>query len=767
MSGALVGLVLSSTVAFTSSISAKLGPVPFDISAEKMSADLERGVYLAEGEVELVREGVVLRADRVRFERETERAIADGNVTVVDDKSVLLCTHVEMKIPELTGGLSGARLFIKTGIPEELKRTMSGEALAHSGKNQLIVGAESIERTDARRFHLNGGTITTCDCTEGQTATWSISASSASVDLDSGATLVLPVFYAKGVPFFVLPAFYVPLGPRRTGLLLPRLQTSAVTTVSVYEPLFLALGDSYDATLEPGFLLSRGPSGVVEGRWAPTASTHGALRTTVTLDYGTPVANGRYERTRDDAIARYAITGRHETRWSAGAVVAEIDLLGDPAYSEFADRYLTRRAEYSQSRITVSARAANAVRVSGGLAFLEDLRPQTYAATGGELREVGVLSARNAAADVRYRIAELRLDAPPSPLLSAESFAFGDARLKIDAYGAPDSQVARFVRADLRPQIAAPIHLGGIAVLEPSVVLRLSGWAGRADGDDHTASRVAGIGGVRLSTELRRAFDDFVHSIRPELAYVIVPFVEGSGEQVFSTLDEIDRLVRVQQLVARIATDVHAVRDGHRIAGLDVRAGRDLRYGGHPAAWSELIARGDVTLSTSPVRVSADASITAGLERVRLHELIAGITVTSARGDALGVHYGEFGTDMPEQSLAAFEELVPTAFHTLPVDRWDPFRGLNLSARTGVDLWEGWGRVSFGFDADLVFEDDPPPANTIYGWEHLRDTRTTLFWASSCGCFGIGATVATDRSRPGVELAEVKIDLGSLGAVRP
>lgn len=745
------------------------------ISAERLRIEIARDVFIAEGDVALSRGGVLLRADRIQFDRARDLAEAEGNVVLVDGKSVLFCSQVTMKLPDLMGSLRNAELRIKGGVPENVREQLTREELRSYGEDELIISAGLLEREGTRRFRVEDGAVTACDCTEGQAPTWSISASSASVDLDSGATLWWPVFYAKGVPFFALPAFYVPLGDRRTGLLLPRFQTSAVTTFSLYQPLFLALGDSWDATIEPGFLWSRGPSGALELRYAPSQSTRGELRGTLTLDRGQiNPEDGTYKRTLDRTIPRYAISGHHETRWNSGFLAGEINFLGDPNYLEFSDRYLSRRAEYSHSRITATHRAQDTVRVSGGLGFMEDLRTGTYSAPAGtELRDIEVLSGNleNGAGAIRYRLAELRMDAPLTPLFADDSLVFGEARLGVHVFSAPRPEVPRFLRADLRPRISAPLHLGTAAIFEPSVGLRLSGWTGRAEGEDLSASRAAAIAGARLSTELSRRFETFVHSVRPELAYVLVPYVEERGERArMETFDEIDRLAPVQQVALRIATDLHTLR-GRRLGGFDVRAGRDLAFRGSAGAgWSEIVSRADIELAGDgwPLRLVLDGSIALSPEDGRSTELLLGSTIYSSRGDSLSARYGDFALRAPEHSLAAFEELVPSAAAPLPIGdgRWRAFRGLSLSLRTGTALWEDWGRLNLAIDASVVLEREGERPESQFGPVWLRDTRTTLTWASSCDCFGIGATVVTDRARPRVELAALVIDLGRLGAVR-
>lgn len=157
-------------------------PVPFTVEADRLSSD--DGIYLAEGGAVLRRADAVVFADRIRFDEANGIAIAEGNVTAVEGDAVLTCRRVEMKVPELVGGLESGELRIKNEIPKELLARMSKEELRRFGKDQMILDAEKMQRTGERTFEVRGGSFTVCDCGDDSTPSWKIGASSADVDLD-------------------------------------------------------------------------------------------------------------------------------------------------------------------------------------------------------------------------------------------------------------------------------------------------------------------------------------------------------------------------------------------------------------------------------------------------------------------------------------------------------------------------------------------------------------------------------------------------------
>lgn len=722
MSGLVVLLLLS-----------QLGDRPFTVEADRLVALTKEGRYRAEGNVYVERDGAKLYADAVTFDEKTGVVVAEGNVTAVEAGAVLRCHRVEMKVPELLGGIENGELRIKQ---------------RGTSKDELIVAADRLDRKSDRKFDIEQGSFTACDCGEDSTPTWRIRASKAEVDLDSGAWLTWPVFYLQDVPLMALPAFYVPLGERRTGVLAPHFSTTPVTGIGVSVPLFFALDRSWDVTLEPTYLSTRGPGTGLELRYATSPTASGTWRMTGLADFGDPDGTGGFSKTRDDALLRYGLTGRHRSRVGGASLGADVDLYGDPRVrSDFADAFLSRQQEYSRSRLTL-ATAFDHVRVAGAVQWLQDLRPATY--TDPDQRETRLFGAGGDG--IRQRLLEIRMDAAPYALSDAFP-VLGGARLSVAAFGAPSRTPTRFVRADLRPELSMPLDLYGI-VVEPWVAGRLTVWSGSTVDGARSANREALLAGGRLFVELTRRYETVFHRIRPSLEYTAVPVLARHGDDVFDTFDEIDLLAEVSQARAMLTTDWVRVSDGRRIAALTAWFGGDLGLPGGDGSEgsSEIVAEPYVSLAATDwlgVSVSGLAAYDTALGRFT--ELLASLGLTTKYA-SLGVAVSDLSGDAPPRyPFIAPEELVPSRTMDRTVT-WTPFTGLSVA--TSVRPFEP---LTVQFDATFTFRDD---ADSV-----VRNTRTLVKWDSPCDCLTAYLSAATARDRDNGFSFDFGLDLARLGSV--
>lgn len=769
-----------------------LPDAPFTVVADRLVA--QDGVYVAQGEAVLRRQDALLYADQISFDETRGIAIAEGHVTAVEGKAVLSCRRVEMKVPELVGGIEVAELRVKTALPKELLDRLPPEKLRAYGEEEMILSAGRLVRTGERTFEVKGGAFTVCDCGEDEAPSWKIGASRAEVDLDSGAWLHWPVFYAKDIPVFALPVFYYPLGDRRSGLLTPRLSFSPVTGPAVAQPVYFVLGRSWDTTLEAGYLSSRGPAAGAELRWAPSQDSAGQARASLIFDFGVrDPMTGDYDKARASPIPRYALAMGHLTRFDVTTELAvDINALGDPAYlNDFADQFLERQTETARSRITVAHSAPSGVRVAGGLQLLQDLRPAAYAAileeTGEELREVSLFSGRLPAAGgtasgpggIRYRFAQIRLDAPPHQLLPDLPFA-AQARAVVDAFAAPRPEVPRFVRADLRPELFVPIDLFGVMTLEPSVAGRGTVWGGRFESESVDATRFAVIGRASLYTTLWRDYGGVVHRIRPEIEYLLIPRVWQGGDDVFETNDEIDELGSVSQVRARLMTDL-ITPSGAPLALLDAWFGRDFRVFGEEEEGrgnSEIVLRGAAPLTPSgwPVTATVDLRAAVDPDDAVLTDLYAALSMTVPYV-TFGAAYLQLDDQMLLYPFVAPEELVPS--HTIDVSSYvplDEFRATPAVDRIDFQPWSSfrgfrgslrlspYEAVTITFDINLAL-DEPDAAMLEDERSIVRDTRTAVRWDSPCDCWSAELIMTTARDRPGIPGFQFALDLSRLGGL--
>lgn len=782
MTGLLPLLLLSSQVA-TSSAAARLGDRPFTVEADRLMSQSQLGRYRAEGDVVVRRPGATLFADVVTFDETTGVAIAEGHVTAVEGGSVLTCERIEMKIPELLGGMANGELRIKKSFDPKLADTLSPGALRRHGDDELIIEAASFERRSERVFEVEGGSFTACDCGDDSTPTWRIRASRASVDLDSGAWLEWPVFYVQDLPFLALPAYYVPLGSRRTGLLAPRPSFSAVTGPAVALPFYLTLGRSWDMTFEPAYLSTRGPALGLELRYAPSTTTSGTWSANTLLDFGQPDGDG-FTKSRsfgDEELSplfRASLTGRHVTDFDDARLHLEVNAVQDPRFlADFADAFLSRQQELARSRATVTS-ASEHFRIAGAVQWLQDLRAKRY--VEADQRETELFSNDvPGAGSVRQRLVELRLDAAPYPVTSAVPL-IGDAGFSLQAFAAPSRAPTRFARVDFRPQVRMPLELAGV-VVEPYLAARVTAWAGSTGDRSVAANRQALLAGGQVFFELSRLYETLYHRIRPSFEYLAIPIVSRSGDDVFATYDEIDLLAEVSQARLRLVTELLRARDGLPIAALDVWFGGDLGLpGGTSDGASEIVAEPSATIAPVgwPVRVDLSGLLAYDPNGRGLTEVLASFALRSPRGDALTVSFGELaGGTPPRHTFIAPEELVPSNtidrsvyvpledFQTLGYDDrlervpWSSFRGLALGAQV-----RPFEPLTIGFDITLSFEDEV----AVYGQAEppsvVRSTRALVKWDSPCDCLSAYVTASKARDRPGYSF-DFGLDLARLGGI--
>jgi hypothetical protein len=769
-----------------------LGDVPFTVEAATLEA--QAGVYHASGDVRYERPGLVVYADRMQFDSAKQELLADGNVFIVEGRSVSRCDHVELAAPELTGGFERGEMRVKAADPDPGQR--SGSQIFESGLNEVFFGGQQVRRTGARSFEIDEGRFTFCDCGPGRTPSWRIRGRHASVDVESGAWVTWPSFEIQGVgiPLLRPPVMYIPFGGRRTGLLMPRLEGTGntITGLIVTQPLYLVLGDSADVTLEASVMSARGPALGLEGRWAPSTKSKGWVKSNLIFDYGEiNPSNGAFGWTASSPLVRYAVALRHNTTFEDSQLSADVNWVGDPAYlSEFTAQFLARQAEWTSSRVIWAAHPTSNVRTAVGIQGVQDLRGDAY--PGLNLREVDFFSSDlPGPGDVRYRFAEFRMDGLPTRLgVTGPAEWVGGAALGVSAFVAPSTEVARFVRADFRPALTVPVDLWGRATFEPMMALRMTAWAGSQSDQSLTATRIAPITGARLFTDLHRAYGRTVHQLRPEVQYASVLGVyEGGDRQAVATDDEIDQLTAVSQVRFQLTNDFWDRIRGQRLGGVRAWIAQDF---GAPfedqdsgLGFSEMVLDADYQFQTGgyPLNWSLEGRAAFDVSRNEVAEVRGGLAVSDQRGDAISFGVGRLQAGgPPNNTFIAPEELGPS--RTIDRSVYVPFEDYRLlpsEDRLGVRPWSRYLGMVFGIQARL-FEpltvrfnlglsfDDEEFIRLAYGDNAsrsiIRDTTVTVAWRSPCnGCFNAWVSFGSARDRPGFNFLSFGFDLGQLGSV--
>jgi len=190
---------------------------------------------VAEGNVQALYQGRTLRADRLVYNRTTEKVRANGNVVIIDtDGSQQFADEVEVG-SNLTDGYA-------IGFSARLAQGAS------------VAANSAIRRPDGINA-LDQVVYTSCEvCAEDRTPTWSIRARRAVLDQQSQMISYRDaVVEVAGIPVFYLPylAHPDPNSDRRSGLLIPNAGVSSKLGTFYKQPYYWAISDYSDLTIAP------------------------------------------------------------------------------------------------------------------------------------------------------------------------------------------------------------------------------------------------------------------------------------------------------------------------------------------------------------------------------------------------------------------------------------------------------------------------------------------------------------------------------------
>ena len=764
-------------------VSSTFGTEPFEVTADELTASQKSGVYVAKGNVVLRREGQTAYADQMTFDENTKLVTAIGNVVLVESTSVTTCKRAVFHVNELRGGLARAKLLLKKSITSDALLNTPKQALSDAGTNDVTVTAESLNITGRETFNVSNADFTPCHCDD-NTPSWSIKTSSASVSVNEGAWLSWPVFYIKEVPILALPAFYLPMGDRRSGLLVPRVQHTSVTGWRVEQPLYLTLGPSWDTTIGGRYFFDRGFSPTLELRWAPSKSSNGWMIISTLFDQGVfDSENQSWTPTAEESIFRHSVAALHRQQWGKHRLGVSINATGDPSYiSEFAEQFLTRQTEFTTSRITYSSQPTEHFYSAVGLNLTQDLRGHRY--PGMTLRETNLFSGTlspngvGGPGNIRYRFLDFRADALPAPLWQKGLLVTGDAVVRAQAFAAPWPNRPRFARVDLRPSMTVSWPTSRYLSLDSKLIGRMTSWTGRNMSETVNANRFAFLLRSEMETEFSKTIESLglVHRIQPRLQHLYIPQLVGQSAAGLDTQDEIDLLAEAHQLAAVLYTDLRNAKTGHRHVFLEAGIGQNLSAPEDTETrLSPLTLKGGLSLRISDsVSFASSAAAYVDVEDAELEELLASVRLSIGRYFSTTAAWLDVADSVSRRLFVAPEELIPSATMSrseflprteylaqlnqgnLDVAPWTTYQGLLTSFSLKPIR-------SLGITGGLVWDvSRQEPDDTFF--DKFQQLSASIAYQSSCDCWSASLVVvkARDREIPDVRLL---VDLAKLGGM--
>ena len=212
-------------------------------------------LLLATGNVEIIRGGNRLVADRVEINRATGEAVAQGKAVFFDGQDRLVGDRIDFNLNTGTGVVYKGSTFVAPYY------RLSGDRM---------------DRLSESVYSVRQGTFTTC---EGDDPAWSFRFGSAQADLEDLVTGTNTSFLVKGIPVIPwVPFFAASLRrERQSGFLFPEYGSNSRYGFLVRTPYYWAINDSQDLTVALDVYSKRGIGADLAYRYILSRDTRGQL----------------------------------------------------------------------------------------------------------------------------------------------------------------------------------------------------------------------------------------------------------------------------------------------------------------------------------------------------------------------------------------------------------------------------------------------------------------------------------------------------------
>jgi LPS-assembly protein len=511
---AILGLLAAATPARAQGELIKIdaqGPVL--VRADQVEYDERKLTYFAQGEVEVIRGGNRLLADRVMLNSQTLVAEAEGRVRLTMPGQVLTGPRMVVNMDSGVGKVYNGQIFIEA--------------------SHYYVRGEEIEKTGRDTYEVRYGEFTTCD---GQSPAWTLKGHDVEVNLDGYGTAKNTTFRIKDWPLFWTPYVVFPAKfKRQSGFLTPTFGTSQRDGTVFSIPYFQTLGDDQDTTVTLNYMSKRGLGMGLEYRYNLAPGSKGMFM----IDY---LAN---DGAADDLYKEGKLAAPYNSRyWFRG--MADQNLFKDTMRLTLdidwvSDQDYTREFSFGNSGFKMTDDRFNQW-------FGRGLEPDTSlirknrinlqrswssASFNGEFLYWDDLSGDN-----KTTLQEL-----PNLSFSATRQAVG----KTGLYFQMDSSYVYYYReegskghiSDITPSLSLPLNFNDYLYLEPSVTYAPRLYSVTLDDNEDTSHSKNGISqlwstSVSASTYLYRVFDfgsaadpfKIKHGMRPYISYAFQPRIE-------------------------------------------------------------------------------------------------------------------------------------------------------------------------------------------------------------------------------------------------
>ena len=217
------------------------GQLPTFVSGDRLSGRPDLDTVI-EGQAELRRGAMVIRADRLEYDQPEDLAKARGHVRINRAGDVYEGPELQLRLEAFEGFFNEPRYRF-------LKNDAYGEA-------------DRIDFIDDKRAIIRNASYTTCQRRPGPSwmPDWILRAATLRLDQEENTGQAEgAVLSFKGVPILPIPSMSFPLSDeRKSGFLPPTVGLNNVNGLEITQPYYLNLAPNRDATLSPTLMSRRG-----------------------------------------------------------------------------------------------------------------------------------------------------------------------------------------------------------------------------------------------------------------------------------------------------------------------------------------------------------------------------------------------------------------------------------------------------------------------------------------------------------------------------
>jgi LPS-assembly protein len=505
-----------------------------------------------------LQEAVNVDADHVEYNEAERKLMAKGNVHIVLGQRSLFADEVSVDLEdqELVGT---GHVILMEGLNrlegdriEYNYRTNLGvvsNARARFGPGGSFSGVE-IRREGERTYRVTDGRFTTCRACqpEPQSPDWEMRAKEATVYLDEMVTARDASFWVRGIPAVYSPILGLPIGPRRTGFLIPTFGYSNSNGFLMRLPFFWAISPSQDLTLLPAYRSKSGFELPADYRYILSEDSRGELYGRYIYQFNNPSLPT------NQAELKWLHDQVLSPTWTFKAFVQAQTSTG--IQRTFSDTPAIERTQRTLDSNVFVTQSTPQYMLLGLLNYTRDLQGVSETRTG--------------------QLPNVTFQWMPGQLLGTPLIAGGET----SAVYLTRNQGTDAGRFDFYPGVRLPVPLTPWVTATSLAAFRETAY---------TASQTSGGGtnralvelGEELTSQFARRFDEpglgllrLTHIVEPSLAYLYVPWTDQQSLPQFGPTDFVSPQNRLlyqltNRLIARWREAGGEIRS-HEVVSLNI-----------------------------------------------------------------------------------------------------------------------------------------------------------------------------------------------------